>query len=172
MDGSGKIRAVEWALDGAAAAILAIAILFAAAKLSNGGPVLGTAAGAIGFAAGFAALRRIDGEPSAFELAQFDLVSVDSADEPDELLLRLEDRIAREVEPSAVEEGVLLLDDILASLTPDSRVVRLFDPASMPTAGELRANIDRHLRSSPGVAPPDASEALHEALSELRRSLR
>ena len=173
MDGAGRVRAIEWALDGAAAAVLAAAVLFAVGKLSSAGPALTSAGGAISFMLAFAALRRIDGEARNFDLDQFDLAPVESSQEPDELLLRLEDRVSltRGAERLAEEEGELLLDDILASLTPDSRVVRLFDPASMPTAGELKANIDRHLRSSPG-APSDASEALHEALSELRRSLR
>jgi hypothetical protein len=77
----------------------------------------------------------------------------------------------REIEPIDVvapAEEPLALDDILAELGPDSRVVRLFDPASMPSPAELSARIDR--RRHP--ASVDASEALHEALAELRRSLR
>ena len=49
----------------------------------------------------------------------------------------------------------LLLDDVLANAGPDSRVVRLFDPVAAPRA-----------------APPDASQALYDALAKLRRSLR
>lgn len=48
-----------------------------------------------------------------------------------------------------------LLDDVLANGGGASRVVRLFDPSAAPQA-----------------APPDASEALYEALAQLRRSLR
>jgi heme exporter protein D len=73
----------------------------------------------------------------------------------------------------AAEEEPLLLDDILAELGPDSRVVRLFDPEAMPTPGQLKSRIDRHLE--PGAAPadiPDAGQALHDALDELRRSIR
>jgi hypothetical protein len=47
----------------------------------------------------------------------------------------------------------LLLDDAAAG--GDSRVVRLFDPSASPRA-----------------APPDASQALYDALAKLRRSLR
>lgn len=53
------------------------------------------------------------------------------------------------------ESGELLLDDALADAGPDSRVVRLFDRTAMP------ASPDR-----------DASQALHDALAKLRRSLR
>jgi hypothetical protein len=58
-------------------------------------------------------------------------------------------------------------------------VVQLFEPAAMPTAGELKARIDRHVANPPigrdnnsTPAPADASGALFEALAELRRSLR
>lgn len=67
-------------------------------------------------------------------------------------------------------EEPLELDDILAELKPDSRVVRLFDPAKMPTAGQLNSRIEAHQARSP--AYPDASQQLSEALAELRRSLR
>lgn len=70
-------------------------------------------------------------------------------------------------------EEPLVLDDVIAQLAPDSRVVRLFDPVAMPTAGELNQRIERHLvRGAAPAAPADASQALHEALAELRRSLR
>lgn len=65
----------------------------------------------------------------------------------------------------------LELDDVLAELGPDSRVVRLFDPAKMPTPGQLNSRIEAYqARSTP--AYPDASQQLSEALAELRRSLR
>jgi hypothetical protein len=74
--------------------------------------------------------------------------------------------------PAEAEEP-LVLDDVLAELEPDSRVVRLFDPAAMPTAGELDRRIQRHLvRGAPPAPPHDASQALHDALAELRKSLR
>ena len=77
----------------------------------------------------------------------------------------------RDQVPSAGEP--LVLDDILAGIAPDARVVRLFDPATMPTPAQLRARIDRHLdNGAPRGESPDASRALHEALAELRRSLR
>jgi hypothetical protein len=43
----------------------------------------------------------------------------------------------------------------------------------MPTPGQLKARIDRHLEGGgPAEASPDASQALYDALAELRRSLR
>jgi hypothetical protein len=80
----------------------------------------------------------------------------------------------REIEP--VPEGPpaeepLDLVDILTELEPDSRVVRLFDPAAMPTPGELKTRIDDHLAPD-GERSAEAAKALHDALAELRRSLR
>ena len=83
--------------------------------------------------------------------------------EPDELLLT--DRAPTTEEP-------LELDDILNELGPDSRVVRLFDRKAMPTPGELKTRIDGHLQQAPARPLSDASQALSDALAELRRSLR
>ena len=55
----------------------------------------------------------------------------------------------------------LVLDDVLESAGPDARVIRLFDPG-------LEAE---HVARS-NTPQPDASQALTEALAELRRSLR
>ena len=88
--------------------------------------------------------------------------------EPDELLLT--DRY--HAAPAATQEP-LVLDDVLAELGPDSRVVRLFDPAAMPTPAQLKSQIDRHLnRDTPDPQNADAAQALHEALAQLRRSIR
>jgi hypothetical protein len=109
--------------------------------------------------------------PPVFSLADF------GAFEPDELLLSAEDRLAPEElllteEDRITEAGEpLLLDDVLTKMGPDSRVVRLFDRNSMPTPGQLQSRIDNHIGHRQSVAP-DASEALSEALAELRRSLR
>jgi hypothetical protein len=87
----------------------------------------------------------------------------------DELLLTDADRF----ESASTRTDPLVLDDILAEIGPDARVVRLFDPKRMPTPGQLKSRIDSHIEkaaSSPGAS--DASQALSDALAELRRSLR
>ena len=71
--------------------------------------------------------------------------------------------------PEEPKPEELELDDVLAAIDPDSRVVRLFE--ANDTAGEMQARIDRHLRSSPRQVP-DATQELHDALAALRRSLR
>lgn len=80
-----------------------------------------------------------------------------------------------------------LLDDAAEPPVP-SRVVQLFDPPAADTPGALQARIAAHLGDpareithSDGEPPavwngspaiPDASDALHAALDEIRRSLR
>jgi hypothetical protein len=88
--------------------------------------------------------------------------------ESDELLLTDADRLTENVADSRRDDE-LLLDDVLAELGSDSRVVRLFDASAMPTPGQLKSRIDEHLSRG---SMPDASQALHDALADLRRSLR
>ena len=85
--------------------------------------------------------------------------------QPGELLLTEADRVEHPGEP-------LELDDILHELQPDSRVVRLFDRKAMPTPGLLQSRIDTHLEQGTSRPLSDASQALSDALAELRRSLR
>ena len=71
------------------------------------------------------------------------------------------------------ELAELLLDDPLRSIPSDSRVVRLFAPQALPTAGQLADRIERHLGHAPAEnLGDDGYDALREALDELRRSLR
>lgn len=45
-------------------------------------------------------------------------------------------------------------------------------PCAVPTAGELRESIERHLRGAGAGAPrSDAADELRDALAELRRTL-
>jgi hypothetical protein len=115
-------------------------------------------------------LRKIEAE----ELLLVDRVG------PDELLLT--DRVAEELiltdadrfdSKSQSPGEPLVLDDVLAEMRSDARVVRLFDPKAMPTPNELRSRIDSHVRRPPPPASAsDASQALADALAELRRALR
>ena len=95
----------------------------------------------------------------------------------DELVLTDADRISNELVLTDADRlhagGALVLDDILAEIGPDSRVVRLFDRSAMPTPGQLRSRIDSY-RGQPAApaSTSDASQALSDALAELRRSLR
>ena len=133
-------------------------------------------------------------DPS-FALPSFALPAFEFSEPHEELLLTdgvapgellLTDRVAPTGELVLTDadrvDAPLVLDDILAELGPDSRVVRLFDRRAMtaaPTAGQLQSRIADHLRGeaarytpSHAPTPSDASQALSAALAELRRSLR
>lgn len=81
----------------------------------------------------------------------------------------------------AVMEDVLLLDDPLIEIAPESRVVQLFARAE-PTPGELVLRIEDYLSDGRRAPAPealavdqysvDASAALHAALANIRASLR
>jgi hypothetical protein len=166
----GKADWIEAAVDCCAAAIFATAVAFATLVVGQSlasGPqpaALAAAAGLAAFIGCSTLLRNVRAEVKSFAIGSFDIVPFDFPPAPDELVLSKSDRL---------RDDELVLDDILTELGPDSRVVRLFDPAAMPSPGELRDRIDHHLRQRPGTsAAPDESEALFEALAELRRSLR
>ena len=148
--GGETARRVEAAVSVAASAALGGAMGFAAFSIV-GLIAVAVAAAIAGLAAGWGVLARLGREPD-FPVPMFDLGAV-------------------HVVP--VDEEPLELDDVLAEVGPGARVVRLFDVNAMPTPAELRQRIDRHLgREAPPVASPDASQALIEALTQLRQSLR
>lgn len=173
-------------LGGAAALGLAggYAALLAAPSLSVPGAGAMMAAGLALFGLGMCAMRAVPPAGRRHALPDFaleplalDTLMLDDVwDEP--LLL---DQIYRE-EPlplaTLYEEETLLLHDAIAAAAEDSRVVQLFSGRAVPTAGELRDRIDRHLAAPPRIMTPvpplqpDASSALFAALDELKRSLR
>jgi hypothetical protein len=171
------IERIETTIDTLAATLFAAAMAFAVASLFRGAlPVSqwgATAAAAliIGYAGCLGVLRKIPAPNQHLALPIF----APSPIEPiqlDELVLTDADRLYPAAAPPAEPDEPLVLNDILAELDPDSRVVRLFDPSAMPTPGQLQARIDRHLdEGGSPTAFPDASQALSEALAQLRRSL-
>ena len=63
----------------------------------------------------------------------------------------------------------LVLDEVVASLGPEPERSTL---AAVPTPGELRQSIERHLRAvEPPVPAADATDELRDALAQLRRSI-
>ena len=167
-------RTIEAAVTAVAAACLAAAVAFAAFRFGGEGNraiVAAAAAFAATYVAARTVLKRVGGDSRPFPLPAFAPAELGPgwAAIPDELLLTTDMAVAP---AAAASDDPLLLDDILGELAPDSRVVQLFEPAAIPTAGELQAHIERHLRSGTPEAPPDASADLHAALEVLRRSLR
>lgn len=138
-----------WVLDLGGASALAGAAGFAFFKLGPPDylPYGVAVAASMAFGAAYALLKRIGNEPLALPLSAFGAPEIEFEQEPE----------------------ALLLDDILASMAPDSRVVRLFAPDQMPTAGQLQERIDRHVG---GARDDDAADALHQALAEIRKALR
>jgi hypothetical protein len=164
MNGGGEGIGWTLALEVAPAALFGGAVAFSAGKLLDVAPTdVGVlACGAVGFAAALLGLRLFRGEEAQFSMPYFEQEPI----EPEELA---ETPVVEDA--GSEEAGELLLEDALPAPEPDSRVVRLFDPARMPTAGELQARIERHLRS-PARPLPDATQELHDALAALRQSLR
>ena len=153
---------IEATIDGTAAMLFAGAAAFAIMRaLEAPSPAL--AGAGVAFLGAFLTLRVIRPPEAVFAIAGFN-VEPAAVGVLDELVLSDSDRVAA---PSADE---LVLDDVLADPEPDSRVVRLFDPAAMPADSP---GFDRQFSGASAVpTPPDASQALHEALAKLRHSLR
>jgi hypothetical protein len=191
-----QIERIETNVERGASAIFAGAIGYAVYGLLSpviGNPQLGACAAA---AAAFAyvicngVLGAVTPRKPRFAVPVFDVRQLDSnellltdADRLplDELVLTEADRVtgnellltdADRVERASTPAGPLVLDDILAEIGPDARVVRLFDPKRMPTPGQLKSRIDSHIEKGASPGASDASQALSDALAELRRSLR
>jgi hypothetical protein len=167
----------DWLVELGGASALGLAAGFAALKVAPSfalpGPVAMTAVGLASFVLGMAAMRAVRPAPSQLELVEFAVEPI----QVDELLL---DEILEE--PLLLEDvhddGALLLDDPLVDPDPAARVVQLFAAPSVPTPGQLKERIDRHLTGAPRRTPakmappqPDATDALYRALNELKRSL-
>jgi len=144
-------------------------------------------AGVIAFFLSRSALQTVAQRERSFTVRAFDVREIEPID--DALLLTEADRIGTSelvltdndrvqaaelllVDRVKADEEPLQLNDILDELRPDARVVRLFDRKAMPTPGQLKSRIDSHLEQAPDRPLSDASQALSDALAELRRSLR
>lgn len=179
--GERSAERIEAAVDRIAAALFALAAGYVA-YLWGGAfeiPALVAAVSVslVAYGAAVLLLRKVPARQPGFAIANFEHSALPEF-EPQleellltqwtELLLTDADRVGP---PPVNQADVLVLDDILAEIGPGARVVRLFDPGSMPTPGQLKSRIDSHLHRQDAAAFPDASQALHEALAELRRSL-
>ena len=121
--------------------------------------------GLLAFAAARGLLRQM-GLPRRTKGFTFDLAPLPETKQLDTLELGEADRL------TSSAEDELELDDVLVAVGPESRVVQLFGSDGPPTAGELVDRIDRHLASQGQAPGADDSDALFDALDDLRRKLR
>lgn len=166
-----------------AIALGAAAALFAWRLQGGSGAIAPVAAGSIAalsawMLAGWAGRRE-----TAFALPEFDRPSWDSfaaelesAAVPGPLHFPGDggEAGAQVSSPSPAEgaDDELLLDEPLDQAL-DERVIPLFGSTRFPTAGEVQERIARHLEQRDCQAGgPDATRELHEALAQLRQSLR
>ena len=111
--------------------------------------------------------------PSAIESTEAaQLPELLLTERPELLLADLAELLLTEQVAADSDRGELLLEDRLSLPSDDSRVFRLFDPRTLPTAGEMHERIERHRREPATQDYPDATGELHQALSALRKSLR
>jgi hypothetical protein len=174
----------DWLVEIVGASAFGLGAAFAALKAAPSFSLApATAALPVGFGSfglGWLAVRSVGAGPRVHPLPDFAVDPIDA-----EYVLELTELAAEEELlldtplEEAVDDVALLLEDALPDADPESRVVRLFAVPSMPTPGQLKDRIDRHLavgsmhvvREFEGPAP-DASDALYAALKELKRSLR
>jgi hypothetical protein len=180
--GTGSIGRATWFMEQLASALLGGAVAFAAwAGLADtlAAPQLSACAAALGLLVCLVCSRGLKAfatRARPYAVKAFDVRDLEPF-ESDELLLTDADRVNDELVLTDADRldggGPLELDDILAEIEPDSRVVRLFGRKPMPTPGQLKSRIDNHLeQAAPSHAQSDDSQALSDALAELRRSLR
>ena len=154
---AGKTHPLEMLAEWLAPMLLALAAAWAAS--AAGLPLAAKAAGGVmALSVGIIAMRMAGPGPLVDE-ADFEPVQFEFDGDDDELLL----------------------DDPLVEAAPDSRVVKLF-PRGEATPGELVLRISDYLSEqgrppmpaapSAEQQPVDASAALHEALANIRATLR
>lgn len=175
------IDRVETGIEAGAAGAFGAAVAYAALNClaSPGAERWGysAGAGALAFLLCIRTMRMLTSRKPKLSVPVFDVRDIEP--EFDELLLTDSDRVGstelvltdtdRLLSPSAEP---LVLDDPLTEVGPGARVVRLFDPRSMPGAGQRPTADDFGLGATSAAASSDASQALSEALAQLRRSLR
>ena len=132
----------------------------AAAIVGRSGMIaMGAISAMAAYPVAFLLLRVLEGGTTPFSQPPFEIADIEPILDLGELVLTDADRLM----PAADDEA-LVLEDVLAEMTPDSRVVQLFDRSAMPTPGELKDRIDRHARGGRFIPRPP----MHLRLYSLR----
>lgn len=166
MDWAGKQHPVEAVVEWLAPVPLGLAVGWASLRIGLPA-VVAAASGVAALVAGLATIK-LGGSVRSIPVESFEPLKFEPAD-PDELVLQESD-------------AILELDDPLEDVAADARVVRLFERED-PTPGELVDRIALFLGegrqqepsdrpAAVGTGLPDASAALHDALANIRASLR
>lgn len=184
------INRIEAVVEQLSATFLAGAVGYAAYEASGERLLYGACGSAAACLLCLLVMRAATGGRASFPIQVFDVgdLAAPELDElllteklGDELVLTQSDRLDAELvltDADRLRDGIgtvtepLILDDVLAAVDADARVVRLFDRKAMPTPGQMSSSIERHLDRGTGSPHPDAAQALSDALAELRRSLR
>src|SRR5215217_741668 len=138
------IERIETAINRIASALFAAATGYLVVKLLRGvvDPPLPGVIAAVSAIASYLlcvfALRRVGDRSCRYPMAEFTVLPLEPV-ALDELVLSDADQLQP---PSSAADEPLVLDDVLAELGPNSRVVRLFEPSAMPTPGQLKSRID------------------------------
>lgn len=172
MIGVGQASGLSRAVDNVSAGLFAAASGYSCI-LVTGSAAGAVAVGAVAFLGVRVALGRID-EVSVYRLPEFSIGQVDASQAgelPELLLTEPTELLLTDAFIDNPEDDALLLEDRLESLDDRSRVIRLFDPRTLPTAGELHERIKGHIHGH-SAAYPDATAELHRALADLRSTLR
>jgi len=169
MSGAEQVTGIGRAVDIGAASIFAGAVGYSV-LIASGSEAGAAAAAAAGFLGVNLALGRLP-EAVSYPLPDFGIQAVEPWEDDALLLTELAELLLTQV--VAVGPGPeLLLEDRLDQPAEDSRVIRLFDPSTLPSAGEMHQRIEQHLQGAQASAHSDATAELHRALSELRGALR
>ena len=146
----GKIRLAGGACRGAGArACRRLPAFKLAPSLAVAPSVAMTASGFGGFGLGLLVMRMVKPAPRSHALMDFQLVPIEAVEEP----LLLDDIYEEPLVPSGAADEALLLDDPLVKADPGSRVVQLFASQPLPTPGQLKERIDRHLAGATAARP-------------------
>lgn len=167
MSGVGQATGLSRAVDIGAASIFAGGVCYSILA-ATGSEAGSAAAAAASFLATKLALGRIS-EVLTYGLADFALGPIEPVEDDSLLLTELAELLLTD---AVADESELLLEDRLELPAADSRVIRLFDPRTLTSAGDMHQGIEQRLKRAQAAAYPDATAELHRALSDLRGSLR
>lgn len=169
-----SVASIERTIDRTASALFAAACAYAAhawLAVHSVEPMLvaeTSAASVLAYLGAAFALGAVKAQDVRLRVPVFDVREIASVELPE---LLLTERAEMPAATAMRADEPLLLDDALAAPGPHLRVVRLFDPSAMPPVERIERARTAHVARS-ADQQSDTVRLLHDALAELRRSLR